>query len=228
MCEKVFRKKNQNFNTLIKSGKIKDVADIFGFKTVDDLIAHVGFGKLTPLQILNKVMPEVEREAKEESFLNKIVGRKQRKTDTSIIVKGLNDILVKFSKCCNPLPGDPITGYITQGQGVTIHRKNCINVMKMSNERQIEVQWSNSNTESYPASIKIKTDDRFGLLADIASVISKNNSNILNANTETSAEGIALFYFTVMVESSEQLRKIMSQIRRVKKVTDVKRIVRKG
>jgi len=171
MCEKIFRKKNQNFNALVKSGEIKAVSKSYGFKTVDDLIAHVGFGKLTPLQILNKVLPDLEKDQKEESFLQKIAIRKKRKADTGIIVKGLNDILVKFSKCCNPLPGDPIAGYITQGQGVTIHRKNCINVMKMSNERKIEVQWSDDSVESYPASIRIKTDDRFGLLADIAAVI---------------------------------------------------------
>ncbi len=226
MCEKIFRKKNQNFNALVKSGEIKAVSKSYGFKTVDDLIAHVGFGKLTPLQILNKVLPDLEKDQKEESFLQKIAIRKKRKADTGIIVKGLNDILVKFSKCCNPLPGDPIAGYITQGQGVTIHRKNCINVMKMSNERKIEVQWSDDSVESYPASIRIKTDDRFGLLADIAAVISKAKSNILNAQTETTEVGSGILYFSILVESSEQLRKIMSEIRRVKKVLDVKRIVR--
>ncbi len=226
MCEKTFKKKNQNFNTLVKSGKIQTVADAFGFKSIDDLIAHVGFGKLTPLQVLNKAMPELEKSETKTNILKKLVRRHKKKDSTGIIVKGLDDILVKFSKCCNPLPGDPIIGYITQGQGVTIHRKGCLNVMKMSQERHIEVQWSDSDTESYPASIKVKTDDRFGLLADIAAVISKYKSNILNAQSETQDTGLGLFYFTFLVESSEQLRKIMSDIRKVKKVTDVKRIIR--
>jgi len=228
MCEKLFRKKNQNFNALIKSGHIGEVADTFGFKSVDDLIAHVGFGKLTPMQVLNKALPNLEKEGKEEeeAILPKSAGNRSKKSDTGIIVKGLNDVLVKFSKCCNPLPGDPITGYITQGQGVTIHRKNCINVLKMSPERLIDVQWSGEYHDSYPASIRIKTDDRFGLLADIALVITKNNANILNAKTDTSDTGVAMFYFTIMVESSSQLRKIMSALRRVKKVTEVKRVVR--
>lgn len=227
MCEKTFKKKNQNFNALIKSGQIKKVAETFGFKSIDDLIAHVGFGKLTPLQVLNKALPEFEKQedAKEESILKKVVGRRKKKESTGIIVKGLDDILVKFSKCCNPLPGESITGYITQGQGVTIHRKGCLNVMKMSKERQIEVEWSGSFSESYPASIKVETDDRFGLLADIASVISKYKSNILNAKSETSDSGLGLFYFTFLVESSAQLHKIMSDIRKVKKVINVKRII---
>ncbi len=226
MCEKVFKKRNQNFNALLKSGKIGEVAEHYGFKSEDELIVQVGFGKLTALQVLNRATPGLEEEEKEPSLLRKIVGRRRKKNDTGIIVKGLNDVLVKFSKCCNPLPGDPIIGYITQGQGVTIHRKNCLNVLKMSEERQIEVQWSKDYSESYPAGIKIKTDDRFGLLADIASVITKNKSNIISAKTHTSEEGVSLFYFTIMVESSEQLRTIMSQIKQVKKVNDVKRIVR--
>ncbi|WP_299978009.1 bifunctional (p)ppGpp synthetase/guanosine-3',5'-bis(diphosphate) 3'-pyrophosphohydrolase [Desulfobacula sp.] len=227
MCEKTFRKRNQNFNALVKSGEIKKVADTYGFKKIDDLIANVGFGKLTPLQILNKALPNLEKqEIKEGNILQKLVGKRKKKESTGIIVKGLNDILVKFSKCCNPLPGDRIIGYITQGQGVTIHRKGCLNIMKLSNERQIEVQWSDDFTESYPASIKVRTNDRFGLLADIASVISKYKSNILSAKTETQETGVGLFYFTILVESSDQLRKIMSEIRKVKKVTDVKRIIR--
>ena len=171
-------------------------------------------------------MPELEKSETKTNILKKLVRRHKKKDSTGIIVKGLDDILVKFSKCCNPLPGDPIIGYITQGQGVTIHRKGCLNVMKMSQERHIEVQWSDSDTESYPASIKVKTDDRFGLLADIAAVISKYKSNILNAQSETQDTGLGLFYFTFLVESSGQLRKIMSDIRKVKKVTDVKRIIR--
>jgi GTP pyrophosphokinase len=227
MCEKTFRKRNENFNALVKSGEIKKIADSYGFKSIDDLIAHVGFGKITPLQILNKALPELERQTvKEESLLQKLVRKRKKPDSNGIIVKGLNDILVKFSKCCNPLPGDPIIGYITQGQGVTIHRKSCLNVMKLSDERQIEVQWSDEFTESYPASIKVRTDDRFGLLADIASVISKQKSNILSAKTETQETGQSLFYFTLLVESTDQLRKIMTDIRKVKKVTDVKRIIR--
>ncbi len=229
MLEKEFRKHGRSFNSLVKSGEIMAIADVYGFKTVDDLIAHVGFGKLTPRQVFNRVEPEAEEKEIKEEILpsKKLAGRSSGRSDTGIIVKGLSDILVRFSKCCSPLPGDPIAGYITQGQGVTIHRKSCLNVMKMSPERKIDVQWASDLKESYPASIRIKTDDRHGLLADIAAVISKAKINILNAQTDTSDEGIAMFYFTIMVESSDQLRSVMNDIRRVKKVTDVKRVVRK-
>ena len=227
MCEKTFRKRSQNFNALIKSGDIGRVADLLGFKTVDDLIAHVGFGQMTALQLLKRAVPELEKDSEDAyaPVIEKIVYRPSDKQASGIIVKGLNDILVKFSRCCNPLPEDPIIGYITQGQGVAIHRKNCINVLKMSSERIIEVDWGSGIQESYPASICIKTDDRHGLLADISAVISKSDINILNAHSETSDEGIGIFYFTIMVESSGQLKKVMAAIRRVKTVNDVKRII---
>jgi GTP pyrophosphokinase len=226
MCEKTFRKRNQNFNALIKSGDIGRVADSLGFKTVDDLIAHVGFGQMTARQLLKRAVPGVEKDAEDSdaSLIEKIVSRSSRKRTSGVIVKGLDDILVKFSKCCNPLPGDPIIGYITQGQGVAIHRKNCINVLKMSSERIIDVEWASGIKESYPASICIKTDDRHGLLADISAVISKAGINILNAHSETSEEGIGVFSFTIMVESSRQLKKVMKELRRVKTVNEVKRV----
>jgi len=224
MCEKTFRKRSQNFNALIKSGDIGRVADSLGFKTVDDLIAHVGFGQMTALQVLKRAVPEFEKDS-DDAVIEKTISKPAEKPTTGVIVKGLNDILVKFSRCCNPLPGDPIIGYITLGQGVAIHRKNCLNVLKMSSERIIDVEWANGIKESYPASISIKTADRPGLLADIAAVISKAGINISNAHSETSDEGIGVFYFTIMVESSGQLKKVMAELRRVKTVNDVGRIV---
>ncbi len=227
MCEKEFRKKNYNFHTLSKSGDIKKVAQGYGFTREDDLIAQVGFGKITPRQILHRAVPELEQEPPHEKpFFKKIIEGKRRKKDTDgVVVKGLDDILVKFSKCCNPLPGDPIIGFITQGEGVKVHRKNCINTHKMNPERQIEVEWSRETTETYPASIKVTCDDRSGLLADLAYVISKNNSNIRNVHSDTTDTGTSRFYFTISVESSDQLHRIMSHLKKVKKVKNVKRIV---
>ncbi len=226
MCEKSFRKKNQNFHALSKSGSIGKVAESLGFKREDDLIAQIGFGKITPLQILNRAVPDLAREEETATLFRKIIRKKKRKKEsTGVVVKGMDDILVKFSKCCSPLPGDPITGYITRGEGVKIHRKNCVNAMKMSPERKIEVEWSRDIKETYPAGIKILCDDRSGLLADIASVISKYEANIDNVHSESSADGIASFNFTILVESSEQLRRIMSDIKKVSKVKSVKRSI---
>ncbi|MBF0112579.1 MAG: bifunctional (p)ppGpp synthetase/guanosine-3',5'-bis(diphosphate) 3'-pyrophosphohydrolase [Desulfamplus sp.] len=234
MCEKLFRKKGYNFNAMLKAGELAAAAESFSFKEVDDLIAHVGFGKITPLQLFHRALPDYDKDVEQEkkgdklsSILDKIIGknRKRKKNNDGVIVKGHDDILVKFSKCCTPLPGDDIIGFITQGQGVTIHRKGCLNTLQMNPERKIDVQWSDNYAESYPARIRIRATDRPGFLADIATTISKNGANIINAHTDTYEFGAVRSYFTVSVSSIEQLEKVMNELRKVKHVNDVKRIV---
>ena len=228
MCDKAFRKKGHSLNKASKSHKIKEVSQGFGFEGVEELFAQVGFGNITPLQVLNKAFPDLEKkESQNKTLFKKLLsGKKKHKDHTGVIVKGLNDILVKFAKCCNPLPGDPIDGYITHGEGVTIHRKNCVNILKTSPERQIDVNWSSDDAkEEYLVSLRIRCYDRAGLLADMANVISSNKSNIQATRSETSEVGIGYFYFTLTVENSGHLQKIISELKKVKKVKDVKRIV---
>jgi GTP diphosphokinase / guanosine-3',5'-bis(diphosphate) 3'-diphosphatase len=226
ICEKFFKKRNKNFNTLVKSGEIQKAAENYGFKTVDDLIVQVGFGKITPLQVLNNALPDVEKTdfEDEEYKSGKGTGSTRRRDSTGVIVKGLDDILIRFAKCCHPVPGDPITGYITQGQGVTIHRKHCMNILAMPVERKIEVEWGKECKESYPADIRVRAGDRHGILADVALVITRQKANILNAVANTVEKtGIGYLSLTIQVESTEQLKKIMSEIKKVKDVIDVRR-----
>jgi len=225
MCEKAFRKDRLNFNSILKSEEMEKVVEHFGFKTIDDLIASVGYGKITPLQIIRKITPKPEPEEKHESIFNKLIGRvRKKKPKTGVMVKGVDDILIKFGKCCQPVPGDPITGYITRGFGVTVHRKQCINAMKMSPERQIDVEWHKDVDETYPVKIYVRCYDRVGLLADIAANISKNDANILSANTETRGDKTVDNYFTIAVENTKQLNKILSSIKKIKLIQEVKRI----
>jgi len=227
MCEKAFRKNRLNFNTIMKSDEMDKVVEHFGFKTIDDLIVSVGYGKITPLQIVRRITRKPEPEDKEETFLDKIIGRvRKKKPREGVIVKGVDDILIKFGKCCQPVPGDPITGYITRGYGVTVHRTNCINALKMSPERQIDVEWSQEIADTYPVKIRVRSYDRVGMLADIASNISKNGANILSASTETRESKIVDSYFTIAVEDTNHLNRVVAAIRKVKHIQEVKRIDR--
>jgi guanosine-3',5'-bis(diphosphate) 3'-pyrophosphohydrolase len=227
LCEKVFRKHQLNFGTLVKSEKMEQVMAHLGFRSVDDLIASVGYGKNTPLQIVQKFVPKPDPDEENESILNKIIGRvRKKKPGTGVLVKGVDDILIKFGKCCQPVPGDSITGYITRGYGVTIHRAGCVNALKMTPERQVEVEWNAELTETYPLRIQINSNDRVGLLADVAGNISKNGANILTADTKTRENKTVDSLFTISVEDTEHLDKILSSIKRVKGVQSVKRIDR--
>lgn len=227
MCEKAFRKYKLNFNTLLKSEDMGKVVEYFGFKTIDDLIASVGYGKITPLQIIRKITPKPVPDEKHESILEKIIGRvRKKKPKTGIVVKGVDDILVKFGKCCQPVPGDPITGYITRGYGVTVHRTRCVNALKMSPERQIDVQWNLDLVDTYPVKIRVRSYDRVGMLADIAATISKNGANIVSASTEAQDSKIVDSFFTIAIENTDHLNKVVSAIRKVRHIQEVKRIDR--
>ncbi|MEJ2656069.1 MAG: bifunctional (p)ppGpp synthetase/guanosine-3',5'-bis(diphosphate) 3'-pyrophosphohydrolase [Desulfobacterales bacterium] len=227
MCEKEFRKHRLNFNTLLKSEDMEKVVEHFGFKHVDDLIASVGYGKITPLQIIRKIEQKPEGKEPSESFLDKIISRvRKRKPKTGVTVKGVDDILIKFGKCCQPVPGDPITGYITRGFGVTVHRTNCVNALKMSPERQIDVDWDEAISDTYPVKIMVRSYDRVGLLADITANISKNGANILSANTQTRESKIVDSFFTIAVEDTDHLNRVISSIRKVKHIQAVRRMDR--
>jgi guanosine-3',5'-bis(diphosphate) 3'-pyrophosphohydrolase len=225
MCEKAFRKERLNFNTLVKSEKMIQVVEQFGFKAVDDLIANVGYGKITPRQVLRKFEPKIDEEQVDESIFNKLIGRvRKKKPKAGVLVKGVDDILIKFGKCCQPVPGDPIIGYITRGYGVTVHRTTCVNALSMNPERQIEVEWNQEASETYPVKIRIISQDRVGLLADVVGNISKFGANILNAKTETRENKIVDSFFTIVVEDTTQLEKIVSAVKKVKYVQEVKRV----
>lgn len=225
MCEKAFRKERLNFNTLVKSEKMIQIVEQFGFKTVDDLIANVGYGKITPLQVVRKFAPKIDETTVDESIFNKLIERvRKKKPKTGVLVKGADDILIKFGKCCQPVPGDPIIGYITRGYGVTIHRTNCVNALRMNPERQIEVEWNQEVTETYPVKIRIISQDRVGLLADVVGNISKFGANILNAKTETRENHVVDSFFTIGVEDTSHLEKIVSAVKKVKHVQEVKRV----
>ncbi|MFO7496403.1 MAG: bifunctional (p)ppGpp synthetase/guanosine-3',5'-bis(diphosphate) 3'-pyrophosphohydrolase [Desulfobacterales bacterium] len=225
MCEKAFRKNRMNFNTLMKSVEMDAVVEQFGFKSVEDLIASVGYGKITPLQVVRKFMPKTEAEADHHSIFERLMGKVRKKKDKAgVLVRGIDDMLVRFGKCCRPVPGDPIVGYITRGHGVTVHRTSCVNALNMNPERRIEVDWNQETVETYPVRLLIRALDRVGLLADLASNINQSGANILSANTETRENQQVDSYFTIAVENTLQLKKVIAAVRRVKLVQGVKRI----
>lgn len=225
MCEKAFRKVRMNFNTMMKSEQMQSVVEAFGFKDVDDLIIAVGYGKITPLQIVRKVAPKEEDADDRKTIFRKLIGRGQKKKNVSgVIVKGADDILVRFGKCCQPVPGDPIVGYITRGFGVTVHRSECINAIKTNPERLIEVQWDNAHAEAFPVKIKIRAMDRMGLLADVAAGISKYGANIISAHTDTHEDKYVESYFTITVEGTEQLGHVLAGLKKIKQVLAVHRV----
>ncbi len=225
MCEKAFRKYRLSFNALIKSDEMQKAVDSFGLKTVNDLIISVGYGKITPLQVVRKVAPKSESEPISPALPNKPSDATlKKKIGVGVMVKGVEDILVRFGKCCQPVPGDSIIGFITRGFGVTVHRTGCNNLIKTNPERLIEVEWDNVSEEFFPVKIMIRANDRMGLLADVAACISKCGANIISANSQTREGSIVDSYFTLTVGNLEQLDQVLSGIKKIKQVQDVFRM----
>jgi len=226
LCEKAFRKYKLNFSNLVKSREMEKVAEAFNFKSTEDLIANVGIGKITPLQIIRKLDPQFT-EKKDSALIDKIMGprdRKQKEKTEGVSVHGLDDILIRFGKCCQPVPGDPITGYITHGAGVTIHRSGCVNALKLNPDRQIDVEWNTNDNGEFPVSLKITASDRMGLLAEISTEMSKAAANIYDVRLENRGNKSIYGEFTILVKSRGHLESVISRLKKIQAVQEVKRL----
>ena len=225
MCDKLLRKYHVTLNKYLKSGEIEKAVSELGYKTADDLIAGVGYGKVTPLQVARYLLPKAEIEDEKDTIVTKIKERiRGKKAKSGILVRGVDDVLVRFGKCCNPLPGDPVVGYITRGQGVTAHRTSCTHALNMDPERRIELEWSPDADELYPVRIHVLCNDKMGLLAHITAAISEAKANILDASVKTRVDKRADCYFTVSVSGADHLDKVIKSVKATKHVMKVTRL----
>ena len=211
----------------------------YGFRDWESVLAAVGHGGLKEGQILNKMQELYDKEHKKEKtdaeVLAEVAGNAQAKqmrpkSSNGIVVKGIDDVAVRFSKCCSPVPGDEIVGFVTRGRGVSIHRTDCVNVINLSEierARLIDADWQAADKaaegEKYFAEIKIFANNRNGLLADISKALTEKNIDILSMNTRTSKQGIATMIVTFEIGGREELQRIIDKIRTIDSVIDIER-----
>jgi GTP pyrophosphokinase len=225
MCDKILRKYHVSLNKYLKSLEIEKAVHDLGYKTADDLIAGVGYGKVSPLQVVRYLLPRAEIEDEKETIVTRLRHRiRGRKTKSGILVKGLDDILIRFANCCHPLPGDPVVGYITRGQGVTVHRTSCHHALSMDEERRIELEWAPDTGDLYPVKIHVLCHDRIGLLANITAAISQGKANILDASVNTRPDKRADCHFTIAVSGADHLENVITSVKKIKHVIRVSRI----
>ena len=204
----------------------------YRYKDLDEMYLAVGFGANTATKVIARMLIEYRKENPEEDLEEKLEelskersSKKHKTSNNGIIVKGIDNCLVKFSKCCNPLPGDEIIGYITKGRGVSVHRKDCVNVKELIKEenRIIDVYWENEEKASYNVDIEIEANDRMGLLSDIPKAIANSKVNILAVNTKTGKDRIAIIYITLETKNLDELNGVLKNIRKVDSVYNVRR-----
>jgi guanosine-3',5'-bis(diphosphate) 3'-pyrophosphohydrolase len=227
ICEREFRKRGLNFNNLLNSPELLDASKGFSLRTVDDLLASVGYGKISAVQVIGKLQPPAVEEFKKTDI--PLEKRKRSKTDQGVLVRGVDDVLIRMGKCCNPLPGEPILGYITRGRGVTVHRRTCDKLVAGDLERLVEVQWDTGNAERvFPAAVEVICANVKGMLATLSGVLSDLDINILDVNLDNQPDGQTVCHFNIEVENREHLGRALQAIKAVKNVYRARRLNRRG
>ncbi len=228
--KKLIEKEARKYDVALKKIGEEDyqrVAREYGCSQADDLSAGIGFGKFSARQILAKLVPSARLEAGQPSRLSRVVQHALGLArDAAIQVHGHDDLMVYRSKCCNPIRGEEIVGYITRGRGIAVHSKTCPNVQNLlyDSERRIEVEWAGPKYTVYPVKLTLFTADRQGLLADVTSVISGVHSNIQNIEART-GDNQASIDVTVDIVDLKHLEKIVSSLKRIEGVYQVERVL---
>ena len=217
MLEKEGRKVNLNVARALKDGQLAIVAQEMNFENVDELVASVGYAHITPRRVLNKLYAVLhpDNAAAAEPATPTIKESKEaakRKSD-GVGISGCDGVLMRFAKCCNPVPGDPIIGYISRGMGVTVHRADCPNVANMEPERLISVHWDGEEEKPYEAGIFILAQNRSGVLAGIAQLLALQGINITALSSRALVDGRAELRLTVEVCNATQLYDVIEAIR---------------
>lgn len=233
LVEKELKRIGMSFTELFRPEWVDIALKRYKYNTLDDCYAAIGFGAISPAKIITRFLEEYKKEHKEEEIEKKIDELRELKkiakpkvSKTGIIVKGIDNCLVKLSRCCNPLPGDEIIGYITKGRGVSVHRTDCVNCKELLTEEQrlIDVAWYKENNASYVAELEIYANDRAGLVADVTLAASDLKAKIVSINARTVQNNrVALITIGVEVEDIDMLNKVIKAERKVDSVYDVHR-----
>ncbi|QEO10145.1 RelA/SpoT family protein [Protaetiibacter larvae] len=227
---RAMRKQNLPLQKLMSQDVVTAVASQMRYDGVEALYAAVGEGHVSTQSVIEKVLASLQTEPEVEEttfdFTPKGRNRQLRPSDSGVLVRGAPDILVKLAKCCTPVPGDEIVGFVTRGSGVSVHRSDCVNVKTLLAEpdRMIDVQWAPTSSSLFLVQIQVEALDRSGLLSDVTRVLSENHVNILSATVSTSSDRLALSRFVFEMGDTVHLDRLLNAVRRIDAVYDVYRV----
>ena len=236
MLTQYAKAKGFKITSYTKTQYLEAVMRKYGFRDWDSVLAAIGHGGLKEGQVFNKLVEAYDKENKknltDEQVLEAAEGQEKlhiAKSKSGIVVKGIHDVAVRFSKCCNPIPGDEIVGFVTRGRGITIHRTDCVNVLNMSEidrTRLIEAEWQQPDVkavEKYTAGIQVYANNRTGLLVDLSKIFTERKIDLRSINSRTNKQEKATISMSFEISSKEELRSLIEKIRQVESVIDVER-----
>jgi len=230
ICEKELHKHKLSLKKIIKTGHLKEILKKARSNALEDLLSRVGSGKITTQKLEELLLPpEIKAETKaEEDLVDKFTasthGSKKPKSGAAIVIDGIDDILVKISRCCMPMPGDAIMGFITTGRGISIHKMNCRNLEQADPARLIDVNWSPEAVGSHLTQLQVTAYDKKGLLVTLCNSITTDDANILHVDAHTDKNNVARLNIKVEVSSLDHLAILIKHLRDVDGVLEAKRI----
>lgn len=237
--ERELKRINLEPSQWLTDDKLQEVAKRFAFNDIDDMLCAIGFSGITASQIVTRLTEKLRKDQEENSLLELTTERKEIKVaperkvqhTNGVRVKGIDNLLVRFARCCNPVPGDEIVGYVTRGRGVSVHRTDCPNLPSLDGEeeesaRVIEVEWeTESETANYSVDIEITGHDRNGLLNEVLQAVSESKTNISAVTGRTDKNKLAQVHMTILIRNTDHLQSVVEKIKRVKDVYSVHRIM---
>ncbi|MEW8973345.1 MAG: bifunctional (p)ppGpp synthetase/guanosine-3',5'-bis(diphosphate) 3'-pyrophosphohydrolase [Tissierellaceae bacterium] len=232
LLEKELKRQGYKANEILRDEWLKSIADKLSINTIEDLYASIGYGNVRINQVITKLKDfytEYYKTHHEEEFLKEQTKKQQEKKkgrgSQGVTIKGVDNIKVRFAKCCNPVPGDDIVGYVTMGRGVSVHRADCPNVKNSKeNDRFLEVEWDVEKKASYSAEIQIRAIDRFGLLAEIALRMNEEGLSVISLNARTNRDRVVLVNMVLEIHDIDQLEGVINKIKKIRNVIDVYRV----
>lgn len=226
LLEKRLRKFGCSLKKVLASREFAQCLQDLGYHTSSDLLAGIGYGKVPLGQIVSRVVPvgKLHPETEEKARAVTETGAPAKKPSSAIKIQGIGDIMVRFAKCCNPLPGDPVVGFITRGRGITVHTVDCPSVLESDAERRVEVEWDIKKKAPHTARIRLATEDRKGVLASVSNAISACEANIASATVQRTRTHKSMIVFAVEVVDVEHLNRVINALHQVKGVYQIERL----
>ena len=224
LLEKEFKRHHLKFTAVARSEEIKKIYDEYGLNSLEDLMVSVGYGKISPKHVVRLFLPE-EIARGEEIPAEKPKKKAPPISTPGISLTGIEDVMVHYAKCCNPIPGDEIVGYISRGRGINIHTAQCPHIQEFDSERVVDVQWSIREKHIYPVGMRVVCKDQKGLVAELSAIISSMDINISHAEIDTRLHDMqAICDFKLDVNDLNQFNQVVSAIKKLKSVISVERI----
>ena len=229
--------KSQDFEPkeVLTQENIKRVCEKFNFTSEEDMCAAVGFSGITAQQVVNRLSEKFRKEREQQDTIDKIVSEMksvptEQMTESGVIVKGIENLLIRLSKCCNPVPGDDIVGFITKGRGVSVHRTDCPNIMSGDEEsdRIIDVEWAigaDGYRKEFQVDIEITGFDRQGFLNEVMMVVAETKTPIIAVSGKADRENIAKVNMTIKITNIAHLHRIVDRIKQIRDIYSVERVI---